>query len=82
MTPKELRLYAEAIGEKKKFENEQKLSYLWWAEWLHRNEEPPTLDEFLGRDKDERKEMSPEEMLANVMNLNAAMGGTFENGGE
>jgi hypothetical protein len=82
MTPKELRLYAEAIGEKKKFENEQKLSYLWWAEWLHRNEEPPTLDEFLGRDKDERKEMSPEEMLANVMNLNAAMGGSFENGGE
>jgi hypothetical protein len=82
MTPKELRLYAEAIGEKKKFENEQKLSYLWWAEWLHRNEEPPTLDEFLGRDKEEQKEMSPEEMLANVMNLNAAMGGSFENGGE
>jgi hypothetical protein len=52
------------------------------SEWLHRNEEPPTLDEFLGRDKEERKEMSPEEMLANVMNLNAAMGGSFENGGE
>jgi hypothetical protein len=78
MTPKELMLYAKAIGEKKKDENEQKLSYLWWAEWLHRNEEPPTLDEFLGRNKEEQKEMSSDEMLANVMQLNAAMGGAFE----
>jgi hypothetical protein len=81
MTPKELRLYAEAIGEKKKLENEQKLSYLWLAEWLHRNEEPPTLDEFLGRDKEE-KTMSSDEMFAMAMQLNAQMGGSFENGGD
>jgi hypothetical protein len=77
MTPYELTLYADIFEEKR----EEKLTLLWRAEWLHRTEEPPTLNEFIGKEE-ETKEMSDEEMLANVMQINAAMGGAFEKVGE
>jgi hypothetical protein len=48
---------------------------------LHRTEETPTLNEFIGK-KEEPKEMTSDEMLANVMQLNSAMGGAFEKVGE
>jgi hypothetical protein len=77
MTPYELQLYADIFEEKK----EEKLTLVWLAEWLHRTEEPPTLNEFIGK-KEESKEMTADEMLATVMQLNAAMGGAFEKVGE
>jgi hypothetical protein len=55
---------------------------LWLSEWLHRTEETPTLNEFIGKKEEEPKEMTANEMLANVMQLNAAMGGAFEKVGE
>jgi hypothetical protein len=77
MTPYEEQLYAEYSRKRE----EEKLTLLWLAEWLHRTEEPPTLNEFIGK-KEEPKEMTSDEMLANVMQLNAAMGGAFEKVGE
>jgi hypothetical protein len=77
MTPYELQLYADIFEEKR----EEKLTLLWLSEWLHRTEETPTLNEFIGK-KEEPKEMTSDEMLANVMQLNSAMGGAFEKVGE
>jgi hypothetical protein len=77
MTPYELQLYGDIFEEKK----EEKLTLLWLSEWLHRTEEAPTLNEFIGK-KEELKEMTSDEMLAIVMQLNAEMGGAFEKVGE
>jgi hypothetical protein len=78
MTPYELQLYADIFEEKR----EEKLTLIWLSEWLHRTEEPPALNEFIGKKEEEPKEMTANEMLANVMQLNAAMGGAFEKVGE
>jgi hypothetical protein len=78
MTPRELQLYAEIFEEKQ----EEKLTLIWMGEYLQRVEEMPTLKEFVNGGKEETKEMSSEEMLANVMQLNAEMGGAFEKVGE
>jgi hypothetical protein len=78
MTPYELELYGDIFEEKR----EEKLILVWLAEWLHRTEEPPSLNEFIGKKEEETKEMTADEMLANVMQINAAMGGAFEKVGE
>jgi hypothetical protein len=77
MTPYELQLYGDIFEEKR----EEKLTLLWLSEWLHRTEETPTLNEFIGK-KEEPKEMTSAEMLTKAMQLNAAMGGAFEKAGE
>jgi hypothetical protein len=81
MTPYELQLYGEIFEEKQKFEQEEKLSLVWMAEHFQRIEKLPTLNELLGK-KEEPKEMTSEEMLAKVMQLNGALGGTVKKAGE
>jgi hypothetical protein len=78
MTPYELELYGDIFEEKR----EEKLTLVWLAEWLHRTEEPPSLNEFIGKKEEDSKEMTADEMFANVMQLNASMGGAFEKVGE
>lgn len=81
MTPYELNLHAEIFEEKQKFEQEERLYFVWMGEYFHRIEKLPDLKELLGK-KEEKTDMSTEEMLANVMQLNSAMGGTVEKAGE
>jgi hypothetical protein len=81
MTPYELNLHAEIFEEKQKFDQEERLTLVWMGEHFHRVEKLPALKEVLGK-KEEKKEMSSEEMLANVMQLNSAMGGTVKKAGE
>jgi hypothetical protein len=81
MTPYELTLHAEIYQEKQKFDQEERLSLVWMGEYFHRVEKLPTLNEILGK-KEEMKEMSAEEMLANVMQLNSALDGTVKKAGE
>lgn len=81
MTPYELNLHAEIFEEKQKFEQEERLYLVWMGEYFHRIEKLPDLKELLGK-KEEKTDMSTEEMLANVMQLNSAMGGTVEKAGE
>jgi hypothetical protein len=77
MTPYELNLHAEIFEEKQKFEQEERLTLVWMGEYFHRIEKLPTLKEVLGK-KEESKAMSAEEMLANVMQIHAALDGKAE----
>jgi hypothetical protein len=81
MTPYELKLHAEIFEEKQRFDQEERLSLVWMGEHFHRVEKLPTLNEILGK-KEETKEMTAEEMLANVMQLNSALDGTVKKAGE
>jgi hypothetical protein len=81
MTPYELNIHAEVYQEKQKFEQEERLYLVWMGEYFHRVEKLPDLKEILGK-KEEPKEMTAEEMLANVMQLNSVMGGSVEKAGE
>jgi len=81
MTPYELNLHAEIFEEKQKFEQEERLTLVWMGEYFHRIETLPPLKEVLGK-KEEPKEMTAEEMLANVMQLNSALDGTVKKAGE
>jgi hypothetical protein len=77
MTPYELNIHAEIFEEKQKFEQDERLTLVWMGEYFHRVEKLPTLKEVLGK-KEESKEMSADEMLANVMRIHSALDGKVE----
>lgn len=81
MTPYELRIYAEVFAEKQQFETEEKITLVWMAENFRRTEELPPLEKILGKEE-EKKEMSADDMLLKVMQLNSAFGGTVQKVGE
>jgi hypothetical protein len=81
MTPYELNIHAEIFEEKQKFDQEERLTLVWMGEYFHRVEKLPTLNELLGKKK-ESKEMTAEEMLQKVMQLNSALDGTVIKAGE
>jgi hypothetical protein len=72
MTPYELNLYIFDFNEKQKQENEDKVALVRLGEELHRTKLLPTLKQLL---KPEKKQMTNEEMLKAVKQLNAAYGG-------
>lgn len=83
MTPYELRLHANAFGEKQQREDEEKITMVWMGEFFHRMEKLPSLNEVLGKKEEQtKKAMSPEEMLQKVMQLNSAMNGAVTKAGE
>jgi vacuolar-type H+-ATPase catalytic subunit A/Vma1 len=79
MTPHELNLIVDVYGDKKQVEYEQEVLIAYISEWFHRQES-------LGKDaydtwtskKEEKKQMSDMEMLINIHQLNAALGGKVE----
>jgi hypothetical protein len=81
MTPYELNLHADIYQEKQKFEEEERLTLVWMGEYFQRIEKLPTLNEILGK-KEETEEMTADEMLHNIMQLNSALGGTVKKAGE
>lgn len=82
MTPHELNLHSEIFEEKQKFKQEEKLSLVWMGEHFHRREKLPTINEVLGKEEEKPKEMTADEMLQKVMQLNSALDGTVKKAGE
>jgi len=81
MTPYELSVYIEAQADKRKQEEEQAISiaYIqsrWTIQWLGKpKDHPEPLHKILNRPAEVKKEQTPEEMLAVLKTLNAALGG-------
>lgn len=74
MTPYELNLYILDFNEKRKQENDDKLTLVWLGEYWHRIKTLPPLKEVLGY-KEKPKQMTNEDMLNEVKKLNVAFGG-------
>lgn len=81
MTPYELSIYAEVFAEKKQIKQEEKITLVLMGEYFHRMEKLPRFKDVLGK-KEKTKEMTADEMLQNVMQLNGALGGTVQKAGE
>jgi hypothetical protein len=79
MTPYQLTLYAEVYNEQKKKEIEfqKQLTYLGalWTSRLVWQKRPQSYEQ-LTKQKNDKEKMTPEEILAEVMKINAELGGT------
>lgn len=79
MTPYELSLAISIYNEKRTFENDEKITLtyinaLWTAQWMGGKQKPPSLQKLLSTNE-KKKEMTDEQMLNKVKQLNAALGG-------
>jgi hypothetical protein len=74
MTPYELNLFIQDFNDKQKLMNEEKLTLTWLGAYWHRVEKLQPLKEVLGK-QEVKKQMTNEQMLSAVTNLNAAFGG-------
>lgn len=79
LTPKEFNLVVEAYQERVKYdyENSVTLAYmtaLWTNQWQSKNQ-PQSLDKILGKTE---KKQTPNDMLSEIMKLNASLGGEVE----
>lgn len=75
MTPYQLNLHIHEYNKRKAAEEEEKLTIAYLGAYWNRVKRMPSLKEILGKNP-ENKQMTPEEMLAEVKKLNASMGGT------
>lgn len=76
MTPYELGLHVEVFMNKQTDEFDEKLTIAWMTAYLHRVDKMPSLQELLN--KKEKKEMTEDEMIQVVKQLNTAFGGTVQ----
>jgi hypothetical protein len=76
MTPYELGLHVEVFTDKLHFEQDEKKTIAWMTAYLHRVDKMPSLQELLN--KKEKKEMTEDEMLEAVKQLNIAFGGKVQ----
>lgn len=77
MTPKEFNLFAEVFAEKAEQESHEKMRFAWLSAYWQKLEKLEPLDNYLKKEEPEKpKEMSTEEMMVKVYELNAKMGGT------
>jgi hypothetical protein len=79
MTPYELSIHIEAFAKKREMEQEERMTLVWMGEYLHRVEKLPPLKEILGKKDDE---MTDDEMLDTVKQLNSLFGGTVVSNNE
>lgn len=80
LTPKEFSLVIEAYQERVKYnyENSVTMAYmtaLWTNQWQTKNQ-PQSLDKILG--KKEQKPMEANDILGEIMKINASLGGEVE----
>jgi hypothetical protein len=76
MTPYQLNLYIEDYNARKKVDTEEKLALAWLSAYWQRAKRMPSFSKVLKDLHEEPKhEMTPEEILAQVKSLNAALGG-------
>lgn len=77
LTPFEYSLMVNAHTKKIKQDQEEKLILTYLGAAWQRAKKMPSLDRILGK-QEVKKQMTPEEMLQKVMQLNKAFGGTKE----
>jgi len=77
MTPYELMLICEVFMEQKEIREKEQISLVWLGEYYHRLKKLPNLKEIL-KDLEPRKEMTEQEMLAVVRQINSQLGGKDE----
>lgn len=81
--PKEFFLYVQGYNERKEEEAKEKIvqAYL-TAQWTHQfifgKRKPPSLDKILNQTTNTKKQMTVEDMLAEVKRLNAMFGGKIK----
>lgn len=78
MTPYELSIAIEGFTERKEIEMQESVTMAWLGEYYHRIKKLPTLKEVLkdfGPKQKQKKQMTDDEMLAEVKRLNALFGG-------
>jgi hypothetical protein len=77
MTPKEFRIYTEVFAEKAEQDSNEKLTLTWLGAYWQRGEKLEPLENYLRKKEPEKpQEMTTDQMLAKVLELNAKMGGT------
>lgn len=84
LTPFEFGLMVKSYSKKTEDENREKitLAYVnayWNAQWMGGKNKPPTLESLLSKNK---KQMTPEQMLEQVKQLNAIFGGEVNLNGD
>jgi hypothetical protein len=71
MTPSEFSLYAEVFNEKKEQESHEKMRLVWLGAYWQRIENLEPFENYLNKKQEEKlKEMSMEEMIVKVYELN------------
>lgn len=75
MTPYELMLHIEAYLEKQQAEMEEKVSLVWLAEYYHRVKKLPSLQKIIKDMQPNKGQMTDDEMLSMVKQLNSQYGG-------
>lgn len=75
MTPYQLSLYIEDYNEKKKVEQDEKLILTYMGAYWNRVKKMPSIKSILNKST-HKKQMTDEEMLAEVKKLNQAFGGS------
>lgn len=74
MTPYQLSLCINDYNERKKAEEEEKLTLVWLGAYWQRVKQMPSLNSLLGKNQ-EKKVMTPEQILEQVKKLNESLGG-------
>ena len=74
MTPHELNLHIQAYAERMKAESEERLILAYLTAYWQRVKRMPSLKSILQK-TEQKKTQTPEQMLAQIKAINAAMGG-------
>jgi hypothetical protein len=75
LTPYELMLHVEAYLEKQQAGLEEKVTLVWLGEYYHRTKKLPSLQKVIKEIQPNKGQMTTDEMLKRVKQLNAQFGG-------
>lgn len=76
MTPHQLNLIIQVYDDKKKAEDEEKLTLTYLGAYWQRVKKMPSLKQLLGKEQP-KETMTPEDILNKIKQLNTAFGGTI-----
>lgn len=78
MTPKEFTLYIKVYNEKRKEKDKDNITNAYLGAAWQRAKKLPNLKRLFDQEQQPKKQMTPEQMLKKVMELNKAFGGTSQ----
>lgn len=78
MTPNELNMFVDEFMDKVKRESEEKITTAYMTAYWHRVETLEPLNKILGKEEKPKTDMTNEEMLLKVEQLNKLFGGSVE----
>lgn len=77
MTPAELTYLIKAYNKRMKHEQEERITLTYLGAYWQRVKKMPKLTDVLGKQNEEKKKQTPEQMLAQIKKINAALGGNI-----